>query len=66
MLGGTDADPVEIGFMLQVLQAIEHFAHVVSGAMARQHQKFLQALFRITTVELLWGNLHMVKEPFNS
>ena len=44
MLGGTDADPVEIGFVLEVLQAIEHFAHVVGGAMARQQQEFLPQL----------------------
>src|SRR5882757_9650383 len=40
----TDSDPIEVGFAFQVLQAIEHFAHVVRGAMAGQEQKLLPEL----------------------
>src|SRR6516164_7880896 len=39
-----DGDPIEIGFVFQVLQAIEHLAHPVSAAMAGQHQKLVAQL----------------------
>src|SRR5262249_32883510 len=40
----TNADPIEIGFPFQILQAIEHLAHIVGAAMARQQQEFLAQL----------------------
>src|SRR4051812_21845115 len=40
----ADADPIEVRLMLQLLQAIEHLAHVVRRAVAGQHQEFLPKL----------------------
>jgi hypothetical protein len=40
----ANADPVEIGFPFQILHAIEHLAHIVGAAMARQQQEFFAQL----------------------
>src|SRR5262245_7248691 len=40
----TNADPIEIGFPFQILQAVEHLAHIVGAAMAGQSQEFLTQL----------------------
>src|SRR5262249_62299900 len=35
----ANADPIEIGFPFQILQAVEHLAHIVGAAMAGPQQK---------------------------